>query len=126
MTNPRLDPSFPVDPSSRTLQITWDVGAEPGSHLPDAYFAAGHGPAEGTSVVSVRLIAPRVLEVTLNDRAGTLKDFNLIFPDRRGYLKCSHAGMNDTYSLTANVKWVGEPPGHLVQSFTERVSRGPI
>jgi hypothetical protein len=123
MSNPRLDPGLPVDPDSRRVQITWDVGAI----LPDEYFAAVVPDAETKhDVASVRLVSARLLEVRLTGAAGSHGNIVLRFPDRRRFSSCSHRGMDDVYLLKGNVRWVGDPPGHLVQSFAEHHRLGPL
>jgi hypothetical protein len=115
MTSPRLVAGLEPSAGGALARITWDPGTDAGAQLPSGYFAAvqlsPETPAEVQSLVSgVSQTGEREITVRFRNLGGYLSthdtlDFILAFPDRRGFISCSHRGMDDEYLLKVHLKF---------------------
>ncbi|WP_224247697.1 hypothetical protein [Hyalangium gracile] len=135
MTDPRLVNGLEPIAGGALLRITWDPGTDAGSELPSDYFAAvkvsGETPTEVQNLVSdVSLTEDRQLSVRFRNLGPYLADhdaleFALVFPDRRGFVSCSHPGMDDAYLLKVRLEF-GEQQQLQRAELTEEVTLGDI
>jgi hypothetical protein len=106
MTNPRVA-RFDPGASTPSLLIVWDVGTGRGAELPETYFEKVKLADDGQDappITSVEYRGGRELIVTFGNLESYLSSrdtlsFVLEFPDRLGYINCSHPGMMDRYQL---------------------------
>jgi hypothetical protein len=96
-------------------RITWDPGTDAGAQLPSSYFAAVQLSPETSAEVQplvpgVSQTGEREITVRFRNLGAYLNthdtlDFVLAFPDRRGFISCRHAGMDDEYLLKVHLKF---------------------
>ena len=130
MTDPRLVAGLEGTEGEARIRITWDQGTGVGAQLPPAYFQAVGLSTPSEYVSSVALTAEREITVEFDDLtellvAGKPLELSLIFPDRRAFIACSHAGMDDRYYLNITLQFSSE--GALEQvKFEQGIHYGPI
>ncbi|HYH98559.1 hypothetical protein [Hyalangium sp.] len=116
MTNPRLVAGLEPAPGGSVMRITWDPGTRQGAELPSDYFAAVQLSSETTTelqglIPSVSLTGEREISVRFRNLGPYLSthdntlDFSLAFPDRRDFISCRHAGMDDAYLLKVHLEF---------------------
>jgi hypothetical protein len=117
MSNPRIAGAFDATIDTPKLTIIWDIGTERGTELPDKYFAEVKLQTIVKDSLDVPLINsvsfqsnPKSIEVLFGDLTTFLTSneplgFVLDFPDREGYIVCSHPGGPDTYMLNVTLKF---------------------
>lgn len=136
MTNPRLVAGLETAPGGSTMRITWEPGTSQGAALPSEYFAqvqVSRGTAEEVRALipSVSLTGERELTVRFRtlgpylDAHGNALDFALTFPDRRGFISCSHPGMDDEYLLKVHLQFDAQKQLERAE-LNEHVSYGDI
>ena len=130
MTDPRLVAGLEALENTERIRITWDTGTEQGAKLPTAYYQAVTLDGESSVVNTVALTAEREITVEFTDLAVYLQnekilELTLLFPDRRDYISCRHAGMDDIYFLKVSLFFT--PDGLLDDiNFEQGVWLGPI
>ena len=130
MSNPRLVAGLEESGETSRIRITWEPGTETGAELPVEYFQAVSLEGESDVVSTVTLTAEREITVEFNDLSSYLKnekvlELTLRFPDRREYISCHHAGMDDVYYLKISIHFT--PEGTLEETiFEQGVRLGPI
>jgi hypothetical protein len=131
MTNPRVLGDFDVASLSPTLVITWDTGTERGAELPDRYFAEVRTSLSEDWLVGGPTFSPSPKNITLTFKSlgdflakeDTL-EFDLLFPDRRGYIDCRHPASPDRYGLNVILKFSG--PEFVGAEFRQFANLGPF
>lgn len=135
MTNPRLVAGLEPSAGGSLIRITWDPGTGSGAQLPSGYFAAvqlspGTAPEVQMLVGAISQTGEREITVRFRNMGGYLSthdtlDFVLAFPDRRGFISCEHAGMDDVYLLKIHLRFNAQQ--ELQESvLTEEVVLGDI
>ena len=130
MVNPRLVAGLEEFEGTERIRITWDTGTEKGAELPTAYFQAVTLDGESNVISAVALSAEREIIVEFRDIASYLQNEKLLkltlrFPDRRAYISCRHAGMDDIYFLKITLAFASD--GSLQDViFEQGVWLGPI
>jgi hypothetical protein len=135
MSNIRTPQGFDASLTTPSLEILWDVGTEKGAGLPPAYFAnvkVGFATQENvkTLITTVGATAERKITVSFGNLSAylaTTKElkFTLEFPDRRGFISCTHAGMADIYLLDVTLSF--DSRGQFEKAtFEQRKSLGAI
>ncbi|WP_224372899.1 hypothetical protein [Hyalangium versicolor] len=135
MTNPRLVDGLEPTAGGSLIRITWEPGTSLGAQLPSEYFAAVQvsretAPEVQSLVTTVSLTEDRQITVRFRNLGPYLVDhdaleFKLAFPDRRGFISCSHPGMDDEYLLNVRLEF-DEQKELQRASLTEDVSPGDI
>jgi hypothetical protein len=135
MTDPRLVAGLEPSAGGSLIRITWDPGTDFGASLSSDYFSAAQlsreTPSEVQPLVSnVSLMEERQLTVRFRNLGPYLAthrtlEFVLEFPDRRQFISCTHAGMDDVYLLRVRLEF--DEHGQLQNTvMTEDVSLGDI
>lgn len=116
-------------PDAGVISITFTKGT---AKLPDGYYAVGaplaanalSEPPDGGWVDASKatFIAPDRFDVVLPRPVGDAAKFGLEFPDRRGFLQCSHPGAGDSYRLELSFDRAASPS----LSWKQAVRLGPI
>lgn len=136
MTDPRLVAGLETAPGGSTLRITWDAGTGQGAALPKEYFSEVRVSEETseevrTLIPGVSLTGERELTVRLRtlgpylEAHGNVLDFTLAFPDRRGFISCSHPGMDDAYLLKVHLQFDAQKQLERAE-LAEHVSPGDL
>jgi len=136
MANPRVVAGLEPAPGGSVMRITWEPGTSVGAQLPSEYFAAvqlsGETKPEVQGLIpGVSLTAERELTVrfrNLGPYLGThdnALDFTLAFPDRRSFISCGHAGMDDEYLLRIHLQFNAQQQLEHAE-LVEHVSLGDI
>ena len=135
MTNPRVTGEPDALSAAPELRIAWDAGSGRGNELPPSYFdAVSVAPETDAAVVdsiaavehpTERELAVRFHELSTFAGQAAGLGFTLQFPDRRGFIDCTHPGMEDRYLL--DVQLTFDAAGKVTSSqLTERVQLGDI
>ncbi|KFE66140.1 hypothetical protein DB31_1205 [Hyalangium minutum] len=136
MTNPRLVAGLEPAPGGSLMRITWDRGTDLGAELSSDYFAqaqlAGETAEEVRALIpSVTLTGERELTVRFRTLGPYLEnhqnalDFTLVFPDRRKFVSCEHAGMDDAYMLKVHLQFDAQKQLERAE-LAEHVSFGDL
>jgi hypothetical protein len=136
MTNPRVVSGLEPAPGGSLMRIAWEPGTVVGAQLPSEYFAAVQLAAETKPEVqglipSVTKTGERELTVRFRNLGAYLDthdrrlDFTLAFPDRRKFISCGHAGMDDEYLLRVHLQFNAQ--GQLERAeLAQHVTLGDI
>lgn len=136
MMNPRLVAGLEPAPGGSLMRITWEPGTDLGAELPLDYFAraqlSGETSAEVQALIpSVTLTDERELTVRFRNLGPYLEshqnvlDFTLAFPDRRSFVSCEHAGMDDVYLLKVHLQFDAQKQLERAE-LVEQVSFGDL
>jgi hypothetical protein len=136
MTSPRVVAGLELAPGGSLMRITWEPGTSVGAELPSEYFAAvqlsGETKPEVQGLIpSVSLTGERELTVRFRNLGPYLSthdntlDFTLSFPDRRHFISCGHAGMDDEYLLRVHLRFDAQQQLEHAE-LVEHVSLGDI
>lgn len=135
MTDPRVSGSFDASLPAPDLRIVWDQGTLRGADLPSDYFdevllSVRTDPDVAALVGGVERSAERAFTVMFTDLSSYLEssesiDLILEFPDRLGFVSCSHSGMRDRYFL--EISLVFDAENNLVDAtFVQTIFFGAI
>jgi len=118
MTNPRVVDTFDASEETPKLVITWDLGTERGSELPDNYFEAvslnclnsvencPFSLLRDTSYdATSKSITVAFSELSEYLSTNNTLQFTLQFPDRVRYINCDHPGGPDTYFIKVTLNF---------------------
>lgn len=117
MTNPRVVDTFDASKETPKLVVTWDLGTERGSDLPDSYFEAVSLDCISIQNCPFSLLTNALYDATSNSITVTFLElseylstndtleFGLVFPDREQYINCTHPGNNDTYLIQVTLNF---------------------
>lgn len=114
MTDPRIEGGFDSSAESPTLRVVWGPGTGKGAELPSTYFDAVElrpRPGDASSLVTgLERTGSREIVLTFSSVQAYLEENQsfvvlLEFPDRRRYIDCDHAGMQDFYMLTVTLEF---------------------
>jgi hypothetical protein len=130
MSDPRLAAGLEELDGGVKIRLTWDSGTGKGAQLPAGYFQAVALSSPPEIVRSAALTAEREITIEFNDLTSFLQtsdslELSLEFPDRREYISCSHAGMDDRYFLKIILGFTEGGSLEDVQ-FEQGVRLGPI
>ena len=136
MSNPRVVAGLEPAAGGSQMRITWLPGTSVGAQLPREYFAAVQlsketKPEVQTLIPSVTLTGERELTLRFRtlgaylDTHGHVLDFSLAFPDRRNFISCAHAGMDDEYLLRVHMQFNAQQQLERVE-LAQQVSLGDI
>jgi hypothetical protein len=128
MTAPRLV-GAPVEKSGNTeVRIAWDAGGGKAYDLPATYFEKPKL-VDGSIVVDTAPAGEREMLITLSGapstHAGKTETINLLFPDRRDFVKCGHPGMEDVYEVIIVITFSADGAS-ATATFDEKVHLGDI
>jgi hypothetical protein len=128
--NLRLDPANPPEESQSRLDVLFDPGVGVPAPLPDSYYAAAlpkdHQSTDGGSIVTqVTLVSTGHFRFDLERPLGQSVSLRLLLPDRRGFISCRHAGMDDRYTLDLQVTKGSLDAGYSLGG-SQSVDLGPI
>ena len=128
MIAPRLV-GTPEEKAAKTdVHLAWDRGEGRASELPASYYEK---PAleQGAIAVGTETTGEREMVVTLagapSTHAGKRETFALLFPDRRNFISCGHAGMDDVYRVTVTITFSADAAS-ATAVFEESIDLGPI
>lgn len=114
LANARLDAAKPPLATASSFDVLFDkVSSGPAAALSDSYFGQGTphnagGVDGGVSVRTVQLVDRNRLRFDLSGPLGAGSSAFVDFPDRKGFMQCTHPGMADVYTVKFSVTQAGD------------------
>jgi len=114
LANARFDAASPPQATASTFDVLFDkVSSGPAAKLSDSYFGQGTphnagGVDGGVSVRAVQLVDRDRLRFGLSGPLGAGTSVFVDFPDRKGFMQCTHPGADDVYTVKFTVTPAGD------------------
>lgn len=114
LANARFDSAKPPQSTASSFDVLFDkVSSGPAAKLADSYFGQGTphnagGVDGGVSVRAVQLVDRNRLRFDLSGPLGAGTSAFVDFPDRKGFMPCTHPGAADVYTVKFSVTVAGD------------------